>query len=108
MKRFLVTAFTLLYTVALILGASDRTAAWAAQKASAAERKALGPGLNAGKSATPHHPNRRIVPSHFVVEPPVAESGIALASAPLGLHFKSTPVRLQAGPPTPSRAPPQA
>ena len=108
MKRVLITAFAVLYTVALLLGASGRTFAWAADKIDAAEEKAQGPGVSASRNVTPHHPNRRILPNLFVVEPPVEASGIALVSAPHSLYFQPVAIRPQSGPPAPSRAPPQA
>jgi hypothetical protein len=106
MKRLLVTSFAVLYTLALILGGTDRTAAWAARKAEAATERAAGPGIHAVKDFTKHHPNRRILQSQFVMAPPVLESGVTLVSTALDLHASSTLVWRMDGAPVPSRAPP--
>jgi len=68
--------------------------------------KAAGPGVRAAKDFAPHHPNRRILPSQFVVAAPALDSGIALVSNPYNVHAPSTPVWRIAGAPVPSRAPP--
>jgi hypothetical protein len=106
MKRLIVTTFAVLYTFALIVGGMDRTSTWVAQKAEAALEKEAGPGVQAAKDFTKHHPNRRIIQSQFVVAPPVLESGITLVSTLYKFHASSVFVWRLDGAPVPSRAPP--
>ena len=106
MRRFLVTAFVLLYAVLTVWGSQNKTQEWIRQEAG--NTRHTDEGFAGGKKHTSntevHH--RRILEEHYVVEPLQETTGSPLVFCAHAHFHESLTASINSVTPLPARAPP--